>query len=181
MSEPTNTPTTTASTLPAGHPLAAPAAPAVTTTTVTAPPAPAQEPAKSEPAEIDWKAEARKWEARSKENAEKARRFDEVEEASKTEAQKLADRLAKAETEAQKAQADALRFRVAAKYGISDEDAALFLTGSDEETVERQAARLAASVTQTPGHVPAEGRTPATTALNGDGLEQALRAKLGIT
>jgi hypothetical protein len=177
---PTTTNTTTTSNLPAGHPLSTVTftTPTTGTSSTTAPPAPAQEPAGED--KTDWKAEARKWEARSKENADKAKRLDEVEEAGKSEAQKLADRLAKSEAEASSAKAEALRFRIAAKYGINDEDAALFLTGTDEQTVERQAARLAESVTQTPGHVPAEGRTPAAAALNGDGLEQALRAKLGI-
>jgi len=69
MSEPTTTPT----------------APAPT------PPAPAQE--------TDWKAEARKWETRAKENAEAAKRLAELEEASKTEAQKQAERLSALESE----------------------------------------------------------------------------------
>ena len=47
-----------------------------------------------------------------------------------------------AQAAAAKAQAEALRFRVAAKNSISDEDAELFLTGTDEETLTRQAARL---------------------------------------
>lgn len=175
---PSTTTANTPNTLPPGHPLAS------VTPTFTAPAA-AQPPAESKPAttenaETDWKVEAQKWEKRAKENFEKAKKFDEFEEASKSEAQKLAERLAKAEADATSAQADALRYRAAAKYGISDEDASLFLTGSDAETLERQAARLAASVSQTPGHVGAEGRIPSTP-LNGDGLEQALRAKLGIT
>jgi hypothetical protein len=45
---------------------------------------------------------------------------------------------------AAKATADALRLRVAAKHGISDEDADLFLTGTDEDVLTRQAERLAA-------------------------------------
>ena len=47
-----------------------------------------------------------------------------------------------AEDAAVKATAEALRLRVAAKHGINDEDADLFLTGTDAETLERQAARL---------------------------------------
>ncbi len=35
-----------------------------------------------------------------------------------------------------------MRWRIAAKHGISDEDAELFLTGSDEETLARQAERF---------------------------------------
>lgn len=44
---------------------------------------------------------------------------------------------------ATKATADALRYRIAAKHSISEEDAELFLTGTDEATITRQAARLA--------------------------------------
>lgn len=59
--------------------------------------------------------------------------------------------LEKAQREAQEAAAsaasataEALRWRIAAKHGISDEDAETFLTGTDEETLTRQAKRLAA-------------------------------------
>lgn len=43
---------------------------------------------------------------------------------------------------AAQAEAEAMRWRIAAKFGISDEDAELFLTGSDEETLARQAERF---------------------------------------
>src|SRR5690606_24445139 len=59
--------------------------------TTTDNPAPVQEP--------DWKVEARKWEARAKENSDAARRLAEIEEASKTEAEKAAERLAALEAE----------------------------------------------------------------------------------
>jgi hypothetical protein len=108
--------------------------PAPTPTEPNTPP-----PAKAEP---DWKAEARKWEQRAKENTAAAKKLAEIEEANKTEAQKQAERLAEAETAAAKAKAEALRFRVAAKHSISDEDADLFLTGTDEETLLKQAQRL---------------------------------------
>lgn len=49
--------------------------------------------------ETDWKAEARKWETRAKENSEKAKRFDEIEEANKTELEKAQARAQKAESE----------------------------------------------------------------------------------
>lgn len=62
-------------------------------------------------------------------------------------AQKLA---ADAQAEAAKATAEATRLRIAAKHGISDEDADLFLTGSDVETVERQAAALVARTSTAP-------------------------------
>lgn len=47
----------------------------------------------------DWKAEARKWEARAKENSTAAARLAEIEENAKTEDQKRADRMAALETE----------------------------------------------------------------------------------
>lgn len=55
------------------------------------------------------------------------------------------------EQAASKAQAEALRWRIAAKHGITDEDAETFLTGSDEESLTRQAERLAALSTTPAG------------------------------
>ena len=54
------------------------------------------------------------------------------------------------EEAATKAQAEALRWRIAAKHGISDGDAETFLTGSDEASLTRQAERLAALATTAP-------------------------------
>lgn len=102
--------------------------------------APAQEQPKPE---IDWKAKAREWESRAKANKAAADRLAEIEEASKSEAQRAAERLAAAEKEAATARQEALRLRIAARFQIGDDDADLFLTGSDEETLTRQAERLA--------------------------------------
>ncbi len=99
---------------------------------------------KSPAQETDWKAEARKWEARAKENTEAAKRLQEIEDAQKSEAEKAAERMAQLEKDAATARSEALRLKVAIKHGISDEDADLFLTGSDEETLTKQAERLAA-------------------------------------
>lgn len=73
----------------------------------------------------------------------KAGRLDEIEAANKTEAEKFAERIAALETENQRIQSEALRSRIQAKFGIPDEDADLFLTGKDEESLTRQAQRLA--------------------------------------
>jgi len=83
---------------------------------------------------------------------------------------------------AEKATADALRWRIAAKHGISDDDAETFLTGNDEATLVRQAERLSALNTSpaTPKPDRTQGGTGAPPALNSDGLEAALRDKLGI-
>ncbi|MCW2752494.1 MAG: hypothetical protein JWR83_3604 [Aeromicrobium sp.] len=99
----------------------------------------------------------------------KAQRFDELEAANKSEIDKANDAKAQAEARAARAEADALRLRVAAKHGISDEDADLFLTGTDEETLARQATRLSqhSSDRKKNGNVvPREGTT--TSALQND-------------
>jgi membrane protein involved in colicin uptake len=91
-----------------------------------------------------WKAQARENEKRAKANADAAKRLEQIEEANQTEAEKAAKRLAQAEKDAAEARAEALRFRIATKHGISDEDADTFLTGTDQETLMRQAERLVA-------------------------------------
>lgn len=95
----------------------------------------------------------------------KASRLDEIEAAQKSELERAADKAAEAERERDTARAEALRLRIAAKHGISDEDADLFLTGTDQETLTRQAERLADKVTDRKkqgNHVAREGTsTPA--------------------
>ena len=135
---------------------------ATTETPAAEPEAPAQEQQPKQ--EIDWKAKAREWETRAKANKAAADRLAEIEEASKTEAQKAADRLAAAEKEAATARQEAMRLRIATRFQISDEDADLFLTGSDEETLTRQAERLAGRASERKkqgNHVPREGESPA--------------------
>jgi hypothetical protein len=109
---------------------------------------------------------AREWEKRAKQNADAAKRLAEIEEAQKTEAQKAADRLAVAEKAAADATREALKFKVAAKFQIGDEDADLFLTGSDEESLTKQAERLTAREAErkkTGNHVSREGTNPTAT------------------
>lgn len=55
-----------------------------------------------------------------------------------------------AKAAADQAKAEATRWRVAAKHGISDDDAETFLTGTDEATLTRQAQRLA-ELNKSPG------------------------------
>lgn len=74
---------------------------------------------------------------------QKAKQFEELQQANKTEAQKTADRIAALEQELTSTKTDALRARVQARFGIANEDAELFLTASDEETLTKQAERLA--------------------------------------
>lgn len=73
----------------------------------------------------------------------KAAQFDQLQEATKTEAQKAAERLAKLEERAAAAELSALRSKIQARHSISDDDAELFLTGTDEATLTKQAKRLA--------------------------------------
>ena len=78
-------------------------------------------------------------------------------------AKTLEDRIADMESRAMQAEARALRSDIAARFGISAEDRDLFLTGTDEETLTTQAARLADRVTdrKKQGNVaPKEGGNP---------------------
>lgn len=94
-----------------------------------------------------WKAKAREQEKRAKDNADAAKRLAEIEDSQKTEVQKLSEQFEAARADAADARAELLRYRVASQHGITDsDDIALFLTGSDEETLTKQAERLAARV-----------------------------------
>lgn len=91
----------------------------------------------------------------------KASKLDEIEQANKSEIERANDAKAAAEKEAADSKAEALRLRVAVKHGISDEDADLFLTGTDEVTLTKQAERLAERTPpRKPGVVLNEGTTP---------------------
>jgi hypothetical protein len=113
---------------------AAPAAPAE-------PKAP-EAPKPADPAQdsTDWKAEARKWESRAKENSSAAQRLAEIEEAKKTDEQKVADRIAAAEKRAADLEVKATRAEVAAAKGIPVE----LLHGSTKEELEAAADALIA-------------------------------------
>jgi len=115
-------------------------------------PAQVAEPEQTKADETDWKAEARKWEQRAKENKAAA------EEASKTAEERAADRLAAIERRAAEAEARVIRREVALDHKLSKDDAALLDTVTDEKAMRALAARLAAEV---PGSkhniVPREG------------------------
>lgn len=144
--------------------------------------APAAETAPAQ--ETDWKAEARKWEERAKANKSASEKLAEIEEASKSEAQKLAERAEAAERALAEAQADALRSKVIAKHSIP-EDYHDFIVGASEEELTAKAEKvkkLIEAQSEAPTRhavIPSEGSTPAL-ALNGDGIESALRSALGI-
>lgn len=93
----------------------------------------------------------------------KAAKADEYEAANQTEAEKAAKRLAELEAELNSTRAESLRLRIATEHGITDtDDIDLFLTGTDEETLTKQAKRLAgreADRKKTGAHVSREGAT----------------------
>lgn len=77
--------------------------------------------------------------------------------------QTLEERLASLEGELTTARTTALRSDIAAKYGLSAEDRDLFLTGTDESTLNAQAQRLAereADRKKQGNFAPKEGTTP---------------------
>lgn len=132
-----------------------------------------------------WKQKAREQERKAKDNAQAAKELDDLKAAQLSNEERIAAERDKAIAERDNAMTELLRWKVATKFGIADEDVDLFLTGTDEDTLLKQAERLAertaASKPSKNGlHVPVEGRTPSVPALNSDDLEGALRRKLGI-
>lgn len=114
----------------------------------------------TKPDTVDWKAKARDWERRAKENKSAADELAQIKEAQKTEAEKTADRLAKAEQTARDAEARALRREVALEHKLPKDDAALLDSITDEDAMRRLAERLAAGIdssTKKSNHVPREG------------------------
>ncbi len=136
-----------------------------TTTDTTTTEPPEGEEAKTFDAEYVEKLrkESAKYRTEAKANADAAKRLAEIEEAQKTEAERTADKLRELEAQRDGAVQEALRFKVASKFGINDEDVDLFLTGTDEETLTKQAERLAQRTSDKKkqgNHVPREGTTP---------------------
>lgn len=78
-------------------------------------------------------------------------------------AQTAEERIGALEKEIETTKREAMRRRVQAANGISDEDADLFLTGTDEDTLTAQAKRLADRESQRKSngnHAPREGNHP---------------------
>ena len=92
---------------------------------------PAQEPP-AKP-ETDWKAEAKKWETRAKENKGAADRLAQLEESQKSEQQKLLERAEAAERERDQVRTEALRLRIAHEKGLTPKQAARLRGSSEEE------------------------------------------------
>ena len=152
-----------------------PAAPAVD------PPA-TGEPAPDPAAEVEkWRALARKHEARAKENATAAARLAEIEDAAKSEAQRLAERAEKAERALQDATLRSLRLEVAAEKGVP----AALLTGTTAEELAASADALLefrGAAPKPPAAPPATGQGAVGKPIGDGGQGQLTRADLaGMT
>lgn len=104
----------------------------------------------------------------------KAAKLDEIETANQAEAEKAAARVAELEAELNNTRRDSMRLKIASEHGINDaDDIALFLTGTDEETLTKQAKRLAERIAdRKKSHVvPGEGKMTPASAGNSDERE----------
>lgn len=107
--------------------------------------------------------EAADYRTKAKANAEAAEELARIKEASKTEAEKAAEAHEATKAENAKLQAAIQRLRIQNKYGVSEEDAELYLTASDEATLIKQAEGLAQRApVKNPraAVVPGEGKNP---------------------
>lgn len=127
--------------------------------------APAQEPDAGESKDIDWVAQARKWEQRAKDANRRVKELEpvaakavELEEASKSELQKAQERAEAAERALAEATATAARAEVAAAKGVP----AALLSGDTREALEASADALLAfrdEAARKGNYAPSEGRT----------------------
>ena len=150
----------------------------------TAPVENASEETHVETQETDWKAEARKWEARAKANKEASDKLTELEEAQKTEQQKLVERAEAAERELEASRYESLRLSVIARNEVPEKYQHL-VRGADEaelgEAAKAVSELVAASNTpKAGGRVVVDDLDAGEAALNGTELEDALRRSLGI-
>jgi hypothetical protein len=91
-----------------------------------------------------WKAMARKHEGQAKSNADAAKRLAEIEDANKTEVQKLADKATVSDRAAADARQEVARLRVAMRKGLTESQAKR-LVGATEEELEADAEELLAT------------------------------------
>ena len=111
-------------------------------------------------------------------------RLDEIERSQMTDAERAkadAEALRKELEDAPKKVAQDLRGTLASLFEIDETNAALYLTSDDPKTLLQQALGLTTrSTPATPKPDRTQGGSGQPVALNSDGLEQALRDKLGI-
>ena len=111
-------------------------------------------------------------------------KLTEMERANETAIERAQREAREAQEAAQAAVLDAFKEAAVRFSGIHQEDADLFLTGTDRQTLEKQLARLAARTQETPTAPRADltqgGKENGALALNGDPLLDDLKSKLGI-
>lgn len=107
--------------------------------------------------------------------------LDEINRANESALERAQREAREAQEAALAATTDALRYRIAAEAGITD-NVDLILTAPDEETMRRQAQLWAERAPAPTGPKPdlTQGGSGQSLALNSDGLEDALKTKLGI-
>lgn len=125
-----------------------------------------------------------KWKQAEQANADLQAKLDEINRANESALERAQREAQEAKEAATKATLDALRFRIAAEAGIT-ENVDLILTAGDEETMRKQAALWATRTSDTTAAGPrpdlTQGGSGNPLALNSDGLEDALKTKLGIS
>jgi colicin import membrane protein len=179
MSETQNAPTGT-NAIEAAANLLTGAKPAEATAIVAAQGEPAEDESLGEGGKKALKAEREARTAAERQAAEFKAKLDKIEAANLTDLERAQKEAREALDDAAKARTDALRFRVAAQHGISEEDADLFLTGTDAETLTKQAVRLKERTPTAPKPDLSQGAQHAQ-ALNGDGLTEALARAVGAS
>jgi hypothetical protein len=114
-----------------------------------------------------------------------ADQFKALEEASKSEAQRLAEAAQAAQRDAETARADAIRYKAAATHGIAAEFFDLLGSGSEEEVTARAekiaslaAAQAAAAPVTPPATRPVEQLRPGATPASSESEEDVILAKL---
>jgi hypothetical protein len=148
-------------------------------------PAEPQEGQQGEPTTFDaeyvakLRKESAKYRTEAKANAEAAKRLAEIEESQKTEAQKAAERLTKAEQRAAEAEAKVLRREVALEHQLGKDDAALLDGLTDEAAMRALAARLGAGTGKKSNYVPREGTNPNAAATGAGDEREFVRTLFG--
>lgn len=149
-------------------------------------PEPVEVPEVVEPAqaETDWKAEARKWEKLAKENKLAAASLKALEDAQKTEQQRLEERAAQAENRAAALELDANRAIVALEKGLTAAQAKR-LVGSTPDELSADADQLLLDLgkpaPRTPAADPSQGQRPIGNSQSpAEQFAEIIRAKRGL-
>lgn len=104
-----------------------------------------EEPPKESSSGTDWKAEARKWEARAKSNYAELRQLRETGGESQSAIDELRQRNSELEERFNALTVENLRRKIASEYGLDDE-AIGFLQGGDEDSIGESAKALKALI-----------------------------------